>query len=187
MRATHPRRLYTNHTNQRAAARAHPRAPARLSRTPLAPSHATASSMLGRRRSSLAPPPTTRCPPPAAQSPGDGGRGGWRRRPDLRGAGGGRECDPASESRTLLAGSAHEAGKRSSPPDRSGRGADGAWRGGLVSHDDWQLRPAAGRRATHRASWRAAGACSSAGRSKPAVMGQRLQREKEGRRKSAHT
>ena len=118
--------------------------------------------MLSRRRSSLAPPLPTRSPPPPAHGPADSGRGDWRRRPDLRGAGGERECDPASKSRTLLAGSAHEAGKRSSPPDRSGRGADGARRGGLVRHADRQLRPAAGRRATHRASWRAAeGNCNA--------------------------
>ena len=149
MRAADRRWTYTHHTNQRAAARAHPRASDRFSCQSCAAAHS--HEQHARRpeidRSSLTPPLPTRCPPPPAHGPADSGRGNWRRRPDLRGAGGGgRECDPASKSRTLLARSAHEAGKRSSPPDRSGRGADRARRGELVRHDDWQLRPAAGRR-----------------------------------------
>lgn len=148
MRAADRRWTYTHHTNQRAAAQAHPRASDRFSCQSCAAAHS--HEQHARRpeidRSSLTPPLPTRCPPPPAHGPADSGRGNWRRRPDLRGAGGGRECDPASKSRTLLARSAHEAGKRSSPPDRSGRGADRARRGELVRHDDWQLRPAAGRR-----------------------------------------
>jgi hypothetical protein len=80
---------------------------------------------------------------------------------------------------------AHEAGKRSSPPDRSGRGADGVRRGGLVRGGGGKLRLAAWRRGMDRASWRAAGTGSRAGRRRPAVMGKVIQREKEGRRERA--
>jgi hypothetical protein len=120
MRATHPRRLYTHHTNQRAGRPGSSTSPGAIL-TPLsalAQPHAPTSCMLSRRRSSLVPPPTTRYPLPPAHGPADSGRGDWRRWPDLRGAGGERECDPASESRTLLAG-VRARGKQALEPARS--------------------------------------------------------------------
>jgi hypothetical protein len=118
--------------------------------------------MLSGLRSSLAPPLTSRGPLPPAHGPAYSGTGDWCRRPDLRGAGGNANAIRRARAELSSPEHAHQAGKRSSPPDRSGRGADGARRGGLVGHADRQLRPAAGRRATHRASWRAAeGNCNA--------------------------
>jgi hypothetical protein len=143
--------------------------------------------MLSGLRSSLAPPLTSRGPLPPAHGPAYSGTGDWCRRPDLRGAGGNANAIRRARAELSSPEHAHQAGKRSSPPDRSGRGADGARRGGLGGHADRQLRPAAGRRATHRASWRAAERKATAMHTVVSmrVMGQGQMRHREGARKHA--
>ena len=138
------------------------REPQRDSRTPLARRHTAGHSMLSRRLSSLAPPPTARCPPPPACGPADTGRGGRCRRPGPRGTG--RDSYAIRRARAVLSlpEGACTADERLGAPDRSGAGAGGARRRGLVSHDCGKLWPAAGRWNMDRASWAAAGSGSRA-------------------------